>query len=107
VVDYRAVYLTQKAVQDRRTIRTWPTAADIALWMTLSPNERPFVEIVHDESVVHTHDTQQGRWMKKGGTGRAAPKSKGKGIVVSAFITELHGTLACGEAAHCFVQVVF
>ncbi|RPA99438.1 hypothetical protein L873DRAFT_1789591 [Choiromyces venosus 120613-1] len=53
---------------------------------TLLPGEKPFVFIAHDESTFNTNDGKRKIWMA-GGKQPLRPKTKGKGIMVSGFLT--------------------
>jgi hypothetical protein len=59
--------------------------------MARPKSERPLVELVHDESAINTNDDQSGQWQMEGELGKLRSKSKGKGLMVSAFISEIHG----------------
>lgn len=52
----------------------------------LMPGEKPIVFITHDESAFNANDGKRQGWMKKGEQ-PLRPKTKGKGIMVSGFLT--------------------
>jgi len=89
----RQQYLQQKLEQDRFTLHRPPTDAEIKRWMDPScpEEEKPYVEIVHDESTCSANDSVSWQYVEDGKTGLLRSKSQGAGLMVSAFITEVHG----------------
>ncbi|RPB11555.1 hypothetical protein P167DRAFT_575298 [Morchella conica CCBAS932] len=53
---------------------------------TLLENERPLVWVTHDESTFNANDGKRKMWMKVGQQ-PIRPKSRGKGIIISGFLT--------------------
>jgi hypothetical protein len=93
VKEDRKKYLQQKLEQDRFTLHRPPTEAEVKKWM--EPNcpeeEKPYVEIVHDESTCSANDSVSWQYIEAGKTGLLRSKSQGAGLMVSAFITEVYG----------------
>lgn len=86
VVRYRQeVFIPQWKIHQTRFVifkedGTWEPPASLA------PGEKPLVLITHDESVFNANDGKRKIWMKKGSQ-PIRPKSKGRGIMVSGFLT--------------------
>lgn len=54
--------------------------------LTLTEGEKPLVLVTHNESTFNANDGKRSLWMKKGHQ-PIRPKSKGRGIMVSGFLT--------------------
>lgn len=86
VVAYRnEVFLPLWKLYERRMVifnedGTWEMPA------TLQEGEKPLVFITHDESTFNANDGKRTGWMKQGQQ-PLRPKSRGKGIMVSGFLT--------------------
>jgi len=86
VVDYRSnVFLLAWKDYERRMVvfsedGTWKLPS------SLRPGERPVVLVTHDESTFNTNDGKRRIWMKDGKQ-PIRPKGRGKGIMVSGFLT--------------------
>ena len=91
VVADRVAYLAEKLEQDKRTIRKMPSVTDQEKWKKLPKHERPIVELVHDECAFNANDDTPVRWAEKGVDKVLRRKSKGAGIMESAFINEIQG----------------
>jgi hypothetical protein len=57
--------------------------------MQLKPEERPFIEIVHDESACNANDGLKFQYVHTSKSATLRSKSNGAGIMTSAFITEV------------------
>ena len=93
VVADRHRYLDEKIEQDKVTLHEMPTEDDIKRYLQQHPSERPYIEIVHDESACNANDKLSWQWVdaKAGERGKLRSKSNGAGIMISAFITEVMG----------------
>jgi len=91
VVADRVAYLAEKLEHDKRTIRVMPSVEKQEEWKKLSKNERPIVELVHDECAFNAIDDTPIRWAERGDDKVLRRKSKGAGVMESAFINEIQG----------------
>ena len=64
-------------------------------WPVLHPGERPVVWISQDECAFHSNDDLNSEWAEEGKGLQIKQKSRGSLLMVSMFITELHGILEC------------
>ena len=64
----------------------WNSDAKMALPPNLSPQEKPHISVPHSESTFNANDGKRNLWIEKGKQ-PIRPKGKGKGIMVSDFIT--------------------
>ena len=77
---------------EEKFIRVMPSQTEIDEYMEMNEEDRPIIEIVQDESIVCAYDNQATAWVPKNQRcPRLMPKSKGRGIMVSAYICELAG----------------
>ena len=68
--------------------------------MQLKPEERPFIEIVHDESACNANDGLKFQYVHTSKSATLRSKFNGAGIMTSAFITEeLAGVMKDSEGA--------
>ena len=65
---------------------TWNLEGEMVLPPNLPPGEKPHILVTHDESTFNANDGKRKLWMQKGKQ-PIRPKGKGKGIMVSDFIT--------------------
>ena len=98
VVADRLLYLAEKLEQDKNTLHAMPSTADVELYMRLPLKDRPFIEIVHDESACNANDRLKFQYVHTSKSATLRSKSNGAGLMTSAFITEvLAGVLADAE----------
>ena len=67
-------------------------------WPDLNPGEPPVVLVSQDESTFHGNDDVKQEWSEKGCGMSIKKKSRGALIMLSMFISELHGRLRCTRA---------
>jgi hypothetical protein len=88
----RKAYLARMEQLAESIVRTMPTKELIEKWQALPISQRPFVELVHDESICCANDDESSAWVEEGKKfPKLKPKSMGKGIMLSAFISEVQG----------------
>ena len=71
---------------------------DQTCWPLLHPGEPPLVWVSQDESAFHSNEDCKSEWAEKGKGMAIKQKSRGSLLMVSAFISELHGLLRCSPA---------
>ena len=79
MVEARVRYLQSKMAQDPHLLHRRPLEIPIG----------KAIEIVHDECAFQANDDVRVRWSRKGSTPVLKPKGKGRGIVISMFVTEV------------------
>ena len=104
VVADRLLYLREKDALDKKFLYKMPTQAEIEHWKTLPPHLRPWIELVHDKSAINANDGQNGQWVLKGHDPKTRSKSLGKGIMVSAFLSEVLGILEIRDAENNLIK---
>jgi hypothetical protein len=67
-------------------------------WPLLHPGEPPLVWVSQDECAYHSNDDVKSEWAEDGKGLSIKQKSRGSLLMVSMFITELHGLLECTPA---------
>ena len=88
----RKDYLQKVREIEQRTIRVMPTQEEIEEFLKRKPEDRPYVEMIQDESICYAFDDESRAWvLENQPCPRLKPKSKGRGIMLSAFICELTG----------------
>ena len=102
----RKKYLAEKEERDKRTVRTMPTQDEIDAWLLLPVKDRPFVELIQDESACNANDRGNGGAWVQDGKIILRSKSPGQGVMVSAFINEITGKIVefNGERALAFLE---
>ena len=100
IVDDRERYLAEKKIHDLLTWRKLPHFDDpAALEAHLKEladgpaANRPYVELVNDETACNANDTVNHQYTEKGKNAYIRSKSKGAGIMVGAYITEVFGRI--------------
>jgi hypothetical protein len=101
VVLSRILYLVEKKEYDKRLLHTMPTEAQKAAFRLLPKDERPIVELSHDECCFNSNEDVSRTWAEEKNQSSCKSKSKGAGMMVSAFISEIDGpqleyTMAAG-----------
>ena len=95
----RLLYLAEKLEQDKRCLHAMPTDPEIAQYMQMKPEDRPYIELVHDESACNANDSLKVQWVYKGESAKLRSKSSGAGLMTSAFIVEMLGGIMSTESA--------
>ena len=72
---------------------------DEARWPLLHPGEPVVVRVSQDESAYHSNDDCKSEWAEEGKGLSIKQKSRGSLLMVSMFISELHGILRCTKAS--------
>lgn len=93
VVAYRLKWLKEKLEQDVESLTWLPTAEERLIFLSEPLSFRLFVELIHDECVFFANDDEKTQWLEEGTTMAPRPKSHGKGIMVSGYMTELDGLI--------------
>ena len=91
VVRDRMLYLAEKLEHDQSTLHKMPTTEEQLLYTQLAPADRPFIEIVHDESACNANDGIRFQYVHTSKSAKLRSKSNGAGLMSSAFITEVLG----------------
>lgn len=91
VVKDRLLYLAEKLEQDKDTLHQMPSDEEAKAYMELAPKDRPFIEIVHDESACNANDSIKWQYVHTDKSAKLRSKSNGAGVMVSGFITEVLG----------------
>lgn len=91
VVKDRLLYLAEKLEQDKKSLHAMPTDAEKHRYSQLPPAERPYIEIVHDESACNANDSLRFQWVHNSKSAQLRSKSSGAGLMTSAFIVEMLG----------------
>ena len=86
VVRYRQEEFIPAIDRLRDYFVTWNLDGEMVLPPNLPPGEKPHILVTHDESTFNANDGKRKLWMEKGKQ-PIRPKGKGKGIMVSDFIT--------------------
>ena len=94
VVEARVKYLQSKREQDPHLLHRRPTIQDLPFSGT------KVIEIVHDECICHANDDVRIRWSRPGEQ-VLKPKGRGKGIMISMFLTEVEGILRDEDGKPC------
>ena len=68
-----------------------PTSDEERKYLALAPKDRPYIEIVHDESACNANDTLKWQYVHTSKSAKLQSKSTGAGVMVSGFITEVLG----------------
>ena len=71
---------------------------EIVVWPLLHPGEPPVVWVSQDECAYHSNDDVKSEWAEEGKGLQIKQKSRGSLLMVSAFLSELHGVLRCTTA---------
>jgi hypothetical protein len=95
VVRDRAEKLVMLAVLEEVTVTFSGKNSETVVWPLLHPGEPPVVWVSQDECAFHSNDDQPSEWAEHGKGLQIKQKSRGALLMVSAFISELHGHLRC------------
>ena len=98
VVRDRMEKLVMAKVLEEVTVHFGGVNCDEVRWPLLHPGERPVVWVSQDESAFHSNDDLASEWAEEGKGLQIKQKSRGSLLMVSAFISELHGILRCSAA---------
>jgi hypothetical protein len=100
VIEYRKMYLRKLAILES-THRPPPLCVDGIVQENIgNPTaQRQLVLLYHDESCFHANEGPSWQWAEEGKLA-IRPKSAGRGIMVSDFITEHDGFLALTDGEH-------
>ena len=96
-VDDRNRYLAEKLEEDKLTWRRLPNMEKIELEVHLKEladgavESRPFLELVNDESACNANDKISHQYVERGKAAFIRAKSRGAGLMVGAYITEIGG----------------
>ena len=96
VVNYRSTQFIPRWREYERRLVVFDEKGNWTSPPTLLPGERPLVLVTHDESSFNSNDGKQYIWARKGEQ-PIRPKGRGKGIMVSGFLTP-RGILAVPDA---------
>ena len=61
------------------------------MYMALPAKDRPYIEIVHDESACNANDTIKYQYVETSKSTKLQSKSNGAGVMVSGFLAEVLG----------------
>jgi hypothetical protein len=92
VVRYRAAFLEQMSLYEKRMIVYEGDLMEIARESELKDDEKPQVLVTHDESCFGSNDGRNYCWLDDNHQ-QIRPKGNGRSIMVSAFLCECHGLL--------------
>ena len=98
VIAAREKYLKSKMAADPLFLHRRPVIENLPIGK--------IIEIVHDECAFQANDDVQVRWSRKGSTPVLKPKSKGKGIMISMFVTEVAGILRDEKTGEPCVEIL-
>ena len=86
VVLARLAYLREKKIHDETTLHIFGALSSVTFFPI-------YIEIIHDECVCNTNADQSSAWVEGTAHLPLKPKSLGKGLMISAFLTEHHGII--------------
>ena len=98
VIQDRLEKLVQLKVLEEVTVHFGGPNCEEVIWPLLWPGEQPVVWVSQDESSYHSNDDVKSEWAEEGKGLQIKQKSRGSLLMVSAFISELHGLLRCTAA---------
>ena len=84
-------------VLEEVTVRFGGLNCEEEIWPRLHPGERAVVWVSQDESAYHSNDDNNSEWAEEAKGVQIKQKSRGSLLMVSAFISELHGLLRCSQ----------
>lgn len=86
VVHYREKTFLPEFQEIRSYMVTWDDQGQMHMPQNLPPGQKPLVLVTHDESTFSANDGKRRLWMEEGKQ-PLRPKARGKGIMVSDFLT--------------------
>ena len=98
VVQTRMELIAMLKALEEVTVTFTGKNCDTVRWPLLHPDERPVVLVSQDESAYHSNDDIKSEWAEAGKGFTIKQKSRGSLLMVSMFISELHGILRCNQS---------
>ena len=98
VVQDRHEKLVMLAVLAEVTVHFGGKNCNEVIWPLLHPGEPPVIWVSQDEYAFHSKDDMKHEWAEEGRGLSIKQKSRGSLLMVSMFISELHGKLNCTPA---------
>ena len=86
VVGYRQEVFLPAFNEIRPFLVTWNEEGQMIMPQNLPPGQKPLVLVTHDESTFSANDGKRRLWMENGKQ-PLRPKARGKGLMVSDFLT--------------------
>lgn len=96
VVQYRQEVFLPVFQEIQPVLVTWDEEVQIVMPQNLPPSQKPLAPAAHDESTFNASDGKRRLWMEDGKQ-PPRPKARGKGLMVSDFLTP-GGRLAVTDA---------